>query len=287
MHPRLSGKVHSLIRGHDRPVIPSSPYSSAFTLVELLAVIAIIGVLASLLLSSLVAARQKAQGVLCMSNVRQLVQAWWLYADDNDERLPGAPGWVSGRLNFNPGNPDNTNVSFLIHPRFATLAPYTVAAGIYKCPADQSSVIIRGRRHPRVRSVAMNAFLGDDELPPDFYRPWVGSPPFRRFPRRTDLTDPGPSRTWTFVDEHPDSINDGGMCVKCDAVRSAAIFVDYPSSQHNGACGFAFADGHAEIKRWLDPRTRIRPAYTNKNNIPSPNNRDIAWMQERSSSLQR
>jgi prepilin-type processing-associated H-X9-DG protein len=59
--------------------------------------------------------------------------------------------------------------------------------------------------------------------------------------------------------------------------------VDYPASYHNGAAGFGFADSHAEIKKWLDPRTRpvLRPRQLLPLDVGSPNNKDVRWMQER------
>lgn len=259
-------------------------YLQAFTLIELLVAIALIAILASLLLPVLSKAKTKAQGVGCLSNLKELTVAWWLYADDNTEKLPGQDAWVFGWLDFNGSNADNTNLLYLLDSRYASLAPYTRAAGIYKCPADQSAVTIGSRRYPRVRSISMNTALGDDSLG-TAYRWWIGVPPFRQFHKRTELTSPVPARLWVFVDEHPDSINNGDMAVKCDAVGADAQFVDYPASYHNGACGFSFADSHAEIKKWLDPRTKPPVTYTGViDGRPSPNNPDIAWMQERTSS---
>ncbi|HOW66242.1 MAG TPA: hypothetical protein PK256_13220 [Verrucomicrobiota bacterium] len=65
----------------------------------------------------------------------------------------------------------------------------------------------------------------------------------------SDMKKTPPVKAWVFVDEQPDSINDGCFFVN---VQSPEI-VDMPASYHNGACGFAFADGHSEIKKWVDP----------------------------------
>jgi prepilin-type N-terminal cleavage/methylation domain-containing protein/prepilin-type processing-associated H-X9-DG protein len=255
-----------------------------FTLIELLVVIAIIAILASMLLPALAKAKTKAQGIACLSNLKQLTLGWWLYADDHEENLTAQVSWVKGWLDFSPNNPDNTNLLYLLDPKFATLAPYTKSAGIYKCPADQSAVKIHGQRQARVRSISMNVALGDDLLG-NIQRTWLGSPPYRQYHKRTDIIDPPPSQLWVFVDEHPDSINNGDMAVKCDTRGPQAQFIDYPASYHNGACGFSFADGHGEIKKWLDPRTKIPIRYTGTlGNKSSPNNPDIAWMQERTSS---
>jgi prepilin-type processing-associated H-X9-DG protein len=246
-------------------------------------VIAIIAILASMLLPALAKSKTKAQGIVCLSNLKQLHLAWWLYADDSEEKLAGADAWVSGWMDFSPSTAENTNLQYLLDPKFAVLAPYTKSPGIYKCPADQSAVKVRGTRIPRIRSLSMNVALGDDGMG-STYRSWLGAPPYRKYHKRTDMTDPAPSGLWVFVDEHPDSINNGDMAVKCDARGPAAQFIDYPASFHNGAAGFSFADGHGEIKRWLDARTKPPTKYTGSiNGGASPNNPDIAWMQDRTS----
>jgi prepilin-type processing-associated H-X9-DG protein len=63
----------------------------------------------------------------------------------------------------------------------------------------------------------------------------------------------------------------------------AAYWIDLPAFYHNRAAGLSFADGHAEIKRWLDPRSMppLRPDQPAQLGFASPNNQDIAWMQER------
>jgi len=110
---------------------------------------------------------------------------------------------------------------------------------------------------------------------------------YKIFIKSSDLGHPGPSNLYVLLDEHPDSINAGGYANQMVAQASTARMIDFPASYHNGAAGLSFADGHAEIKKWQDPRTR--PAVQNNNqlqlNVASPNNPDVIWLAERTTVL--
>jgi prepilin-type N-terminal cleavage/methylation domain-containing protein/prepilin-type processing-associated H-X9-DG protein len=277
---------------------PSVARRRGFTLIELLVVIAIIAILAAMLLPALTKAKQKTQGTYCMNNCKQLMVAWHMYLHDNNDRIVvalhggmaagggGSPdptlgvGWVEGWLDWSAGaNNDNTNVSFLISDRYAKLAPYiSRAKNIFKCPADN---FLSGAQKnygwsERVRSVSGNIGLGAGNATEG---PW--DPIYKHYIKFSEIRYPGPSETWVFVDEHPDSINDAGLFNP-----RYAQWVDMPATYHNGACGFAMADGHAEIHKWRASLTSARAKqvlFTNGADMPGLLNpragdADIHWM---------
>ncbi len=214
-------------------------------------------------------------------------------ASTEDNCTPG--NWVGGCMDFDGANPANYDVQYLLDPAGAKLRPYTRSPGVYKCPGDRSAVSLGGRRLERIRSVAMNHAVGTrlgPELAP-VIGPWLAGSKdanqhlWRTYGKLGNITQPSPDALWVIVDEHPDSLNDGGFAVECGLKGAAAKLVDFPASFHGESCGFAFADGHSEMHKWRDRRTMPAVTYTSQFhlNVPSPNNPDVAWLQDHTAAL--
>jgi prepilin-type N-terminal cleavage/methylation domain-containing protein/prepilin-type processing-associated H-X9-DG protein len=270
------------------PSLPSSTRRGGFTLIELLVVIAIIAILAGLLLPVLSKAKFKAMGIHCVNNLRQLQMCWSMYAHDNRDYLPGdhwqdekahvpndgnwVTGWMTPSGEAPNPNTDNTNVTWLLEGSYSVIGPYAKSAGIYKCAGDRSTATIFGSVLPRVRSMSMNSWMGANSPAKD-----VG---YRTFARITDINVPGPSDAFVFIDERSDSIDDGYFSVEMDAAQLANV----PAAYHNGACGFTFADGHAEIHKWLDGRTMPPLGDKFHKFIDAPGSVDVRWLQQHATS---
>jgi prepilin-type N-terminal cleavage/methylation domain-containing protein/prepilin-type processing-associated H-X9-DG protein len=249
---------------------------TGFTLIELLLVIAIIAILAAILLPALSKARARAEGIACLNNTRQLALAWQLYAEDHESFLPYNLGMTesSSRTNLNWVNnvmtwdlsSDNTNPATITQ---ASLGPYSSGAiGTYHCPSDRvlsAAQSAAGWDH-RIRSYSMNAMVGNAG---NFSTTGVNvnNPSYRQFFKITQI--PHPTEIFVFLDEHPDSIDDGYFLNK-DVPATAgsygynglvgAEWTDLPASYHNRATAFSFADGHASLHRWLNAKTIPPPA---------------------------
>jgi prepilin-type processing-associated H-X9-DG protein len=191
-----------------------------------------------------------------MSNGRQLMLAWRLYGDDNSGKLVaslatgGRPVWIEGGLDWS--SPANTNIGYITNGPLFKYGGRSTA--IYKCPADKAAMgtLPKLKYTPRIRSISMSQVFDNGS--------WLPAPPYRTYAKEDDIVSP--SKTWVFIEEHEDSINDAACAVQMaeQGAKSARI-IDFPASYHNGACGLSFADGHSEIHKWVGTKIRAKPSY--------------------------
>ncbi len=257
------------------------PRDGGFTLVELLVVMAIIGILAGLILPVLSQSKAKARGLFCQNNNRQLMAGWLMYADDHAQKLAynlaGAAArskvnWAAGVLNWELSK-DNTNVTDLTE---AALGPYVAKVStIYRCPSDSvvSSLQRAAGWQSRTRSYSMNASVGDaGELSSSGVN--TNNPGYLQFFKLTSI--PAPARIFVFLDEHPDSIKDGYFVNRSYYPE----WIRLPASWHNGGAAFSFADGHSETYLWKCASTKP-PSAPDAAGLPidvSDDPRDFNWV---------
>jgi prepilin-type N-terminal cleavage/methylation domain-containing protein/prepilin-type processing-associated H-X9-DG protein len=246
---------------------PSSRKSCArnqggFTLIELLVVIAIIAILASMLLPALAKAKTKAHGISCVNNLKQLTLCWLMYAHDNDDRLiqnhlsPSTNTWVVGDVGTLPGA---TNVLNLMNGQ---LFQYNSSLPIYRDPAEKP-IKSGSRSFVRVRSYTMNGHMNGNAE--DAVNPGTEVPK-----KLSSINRPSPSKANVFIDESPVTIEDCYFAVR--AAPNDWQWQNAPASRHANGGTLSFADGHAELWRWLDPSTAAIKAW----NAPAkPGNRDL------------
>jgi len=261
-----------------------------FTRLDLFVALIVLVLLALMLLPALARTKTDSRASQCLSNNRELNRAWRMWTDDNGDLLlyatwssPTATNrvWVTGTLDFNLQNGSNWDpqATIMKSPMWAYCG---TNARLWRCPSDTSAVTVNGVNIARIRSYAMNLYLGGFSGSDGGFGAAVSN--YRLYLKGSDLDNPSPAQIFVFTDMRPETIAGGEMFTWMDGFspRNPASygFLQFPSAYHDGAAAFSFADGRGELHRWQDRRTT--PPFLGQQGgiVASPRNPDIAWLQD-------
>lgn len=242
----------------------------AFTFVELIVVVAVfVAVFALVALPSLARSKSRSPAVGCLSNLRQLMIGWQMYTDENRGALmvnkpigSTGGGWCSQSEGW--GNIlANTNVASVVSGLMGKYVSSNVT--VYRCPAD----VVPSANGIRLRSYSMNSQIGA-----------IGNfaAPLRLYAKESDIVCPTPATLFVLADEHPGSMDDGFL-----QVSYTPTYPNVPASYHEGGCGFSFADGHCELRKWRTSTLLIPVTYnvTVQSVATSATDSDWIWFSSR------
>jgi prepilin-type N-terminal cleavage/methylation domain-containing protein/prepilin-type processing-associated H-X9-DG protein len=257
----------------DIPMAPNMKTPRAFTLVEMLVVIAVIGILAGLLLPVLTRAKDRARRVACQNNQRQLALGWQMYADENGGNLASnswafrggivaespSNSWVTGNTGL------DTNVTSITD---GSIFPFVKGIESYRCPANRSFVL--GTTVPILRTYSLSCYMGG---PPADTTQYGVVPVLKTGQIRS------PSRALTFLEEDDSTIDDGHFLYS----PTINAWLNIPTWAHQNGGTLTFADGHGEYWKWESPAPEAGYFITGSTLTNATQLRDLNRLQQTAS----
>lgn len=289
----------------DRRSAAGKSNAAGFSRLDVMALVAAGVLLAAVLAPAVARPRTDSQAILCLRNVAQLNRAMVMYAADFMGYLPPNPpdGNVTPSFAWAPGNVargggQEFNADILKDPKRSLLWTYLdTPVSVFRCPADPrmgryqganpdliGRIVRAARTYSLSHAVGTNPYRGgrvavdgswlDGSFGHTANRTWY------TYARLTDMSRPGPARTFTFIDEDHYSINEGTFAMVGPGEPQRYVWIDWPGTRHNMAATVGFGDGHVELRRWQDPRTSVK---NNVGIVTQSGNPDIRWLSERTS----
>ena len=245
---------------------PETP-QKAFTLPELLMVVSLVALLALVAFPAMARAKTKNFNAGCLNNLRQMMNGFVMYADENrDYLMPNNPGGATSSGWSGTSTESWSNITNTAPLTNGLMYPYLANdISVFRCPAD----LVPSSNGSRLRSYSMNGQVA----------PGISSenPGWRKYQSKADLTCPGPANTFVLCDESPVSINDG--FIQCNL--PIPDYPDLPAAYMDSGAGFGFADGHAEIHRWVSSTLLVPIVPGVIMHHVSGNNADYTWYSSR------
>jgi prepilin-type N-terminal cleavage/methylation domain-containing protein len=204
----------------------------AFTLFELMIVIAIIFILLAIIFPLIHASVETARRTTCASNMRQLHAAYVQYCAANDGLL-----FPCDNLSMQAGSP-RFNETY----DMPGLTEFAGDSRVFHCPSDLN--------RPGYRSYSVNEFLGGT------YGAFVSLQWGRHFGAFRYLRDVIDAHaTFLWIEEVPSPRKNGRTGGFVVYPYPKPVIVDQPAALHEGGTWITFVDGHCEFWKWLDSRT--------------------------------